>query len=57
MTNASLSKKLRTLVALMRAFGPSRVPARRRVPSERVSRAAVEVTSDFGVAPTFPPIH
>jgi len=41
-------------MALFRAFASERLPAKRRVPAERVSRAAVEVTSDFGVAPIFP---
>ncbi len=49
-----LSKRLATFLALMQAFGRERVPSKRRLPSDRVSRAAVAVTSDFGVAPTFP---
>jgi hypothetical protein len=54
MTRNALSAKLSTLVALLRAFTAERLPSKRRVPSERVSRPAVEVTSDYGVAPTFP---
>jgi len=50
-------RTLRTLVALqvlLRAFGASRTPSARKAPPLRVSRPAVEVTSDFGVATSFP---
>jgi hypothetical protein len=50
----SPSSKLGIVVVLLRAFAArSRVPPR-KVRDKRVSRAAVEVTSDYGIAPIFP---
>jgi hypothetical protein len=47
------SPKLAALQVLLRAFGVSGRSARSAA-RQPVSRPAVEVVSDFGVAPTFP---
>jgi hypothetical protein len=48
------SSKLAVLVVLLRAFAARSRVAPRKVRDARVSRAAVGVTSDYGIAPIFP---
>jgi hypothetical protein len=47
------SPRFAALQVLLRAVG-GRQPSRRAAPAPRESRAAVEVVSDYGVAPSFP---
>jgi hypothetical protein len=50
------SRSIAALQLLLRAFGVSR-SSPRKVAANRTSRPAVEVTSDYGIAPTFPGVR
>jgi hypothetical protein len=50
------SRSIAALQLLLRAFGV-KPTSPRKVAAHRASRPAVEVTSDYGIAPTFPGVR